>query len=120
MSDTYKIIENLLRQRILLLDGSMGVLVQGFKLKEEEFRGEKFKNHPVDLRGNIDVLVLSKPDLIKDIHHKYLAAGADIIETDTFTATSISLIEHQLQDYSYEINKQGADEMKQQVKNFKY
>ncbi len=108
MSDTYKIIENLLRQRILLLDGSMGVLVQGFKLKEEEFRGERFKDNPVDLRGNIDVLVLSKPDLIKEIHHKYLAAGADIIETDTFTATSISLVEHQLQDYSYEINKQGA------------
>src|SRR5437016_4145360 len=86
----------------------MGVLVQGFKLSEEEFRGEKFKDHPIDLRGNIDILSLTKPDLIRQIHHDYLAAGSDIIETNSFTATSISLVEHGLQDYSYEINRQAA------------
>ena len=81
-ADTLK---QLLAQRILVLDGAMGTMVQRRKLSEADFRGERFKSHPKDLKGNNDVLVLTRPDVIADIHSEYLEAGADIIETNTFS-----------------------------------
>ena len=108
MSDTYKTLENLLRKRILLLDGAMGTMVQRYKLEEKDYRGERFKNHHKDLRGNNDILILTKPEVIKEIHLAYLAAGSDIIETNTFASTSIGQADYDLQDLAYELNKQGA------------
>ena len=79
----------LLDRRILLLDGAMGTMIQRYKLTDADFRGERFKDHPQDLKGNSDLLVLTRPDVIGAIHREYLAAGADIIETNTFTSTAI-------------------------------
>ncbi len=97
-----------LEKRILILDGAMGSLIQSYKLTEEDFRGEQFANHPCNLSGNNDVLVLTQPQIIKEIHKKYLDAGADIIETNSFNATSISQAEYHLESSVYEINKAAA------------
>jgi 5-methyltetrahydrofolate--homocysteine methyltransferase len=94
--------------RILVLDGAMGTMIQRLKLTDEQFRGQRFRNHPTDLKGNSDLLVLTRPDDIAGIHAQYLDAGADIIETNTFTATSISQADYDLQSLAYEINVQGA------------
>src|SRR5687768_13426052 len=83
-------LEQLLAERILVLDGAMGTMVQRRKLSEADFRGERFKQHPRDLKGNNDIMALTRPDMIADIHAEYLAAGADIIETNTFSATAVS------------------------------
>jgi 5-methyltetrahydrofolate--homocysteine methyltransferase len=83
-------IEQLLRERILILDGAMGTMVQRYRLTEADYRGARLAHHPHDLRGDHDVLVLSRPDVIAEIHDAYLDAGADIIETNTFSATFIS------------------------------
>jgi hypothetical protein len=80
----------LLQQRIVIIDGAMGTMIQRYKLTEADFRGERFKDHPKDLKGNNDLLVLTRPDVIQQIHEQYLAAGADIIETNTFGATTIA------------------------------
>lgn len=101
-------IYKILQERILILDGAMGVLVQGYKLQEEDYRAERFRNFPHDLKGNIDLLSITKPDLIRDIHMQYLEAGADIIETNTFSSTSISQSDYHLQDLVYEINLAAA------------
>src|SRR5689334_13181136 len=84
---TLDTLKKLLAERILVLDGAMGTMVQRRKLSEADFRGERFKSHPKDLKGNNDVLVLTRPDVIADIHREYLEAGADIIETNTFSST---------------------------------
>ncbi|HYE86294.1 MAG TPA: methionine synthase [Vicinamibacterales bacterium] len=97
-------LRQLLAQRILVLDGAMGTMVQRRKLTEADFRGERFAAHPKDLKGNNDVLVLTRPDVIADIHHEYLAAGADIIETNTFSGTSISQGDYGLEALAYELN----------------
>ena len=99
---------DLLAQRILILDGAMGTMIQKYKLTEADFRGERFKNSPVDLRGNNDLLTLTQPLLIKAIHEKYLAAGADIIETNTFSSTTIAQADYELQAVAYELNFAGA------------
>ncbi|GIV34884.1 MAG: hypothetical protein KatS3mg031_2419 [Chitinophagales bacterium] len=101
-------LRQLLQQRILVLDGAMGTLLQAFKLQEDDFRGEQFRSHRHPLKGDFDILSLTRPDIIKDIHRKYLEAGADIIETNTFNATAISQADYQMQDYIYEINKTAA------------
>ncbi len=101
-------IQKILQERILILDGAMGVLVQGYKLQEADFRGDRFKDYPHDLKGNIDVLSVTKPVLIRDIHMQYLEAGADIIETNTFSSTSISQADYHLQDLVYELNFAAA------------
>src|SRR5512144_750269 len=80
----------LLAERIVILDGAMGTMIQRYKLGEAEYRGERFKDHPKDLRGNGDLLQLTRPDVIAEIHARYLEAGADIIETNTFGATRIA------------------------------
>ena len=95
-------------KRVLVLDGAMGTMIQDYKLSEEDFRGERFKNHPVELKGNNDLLSITRPDVIKAIHEEYLKAGADLIETNTFNGTSISLADYQMEDLAYEINFESA------------
>ncbi|HEX8989059.1 MAG TPA: methionine synthase [Rhodocyclaceae bacterium] len=98
----------LLAQRLLILDGAMGTMVQRHGLAEADYRGERFKDHAKDLKGNNDVLLLTRPDIIRGIHEAYLEAGADILETDTFNATRISQAEYGLEAIAYEINVAGA------------
>jgi 5-methyltetrahydrofolate--homocysteine methyltransferase len=102
-------LRSLLARRILVLDGAMGTQIQTYGLDEAAFRGERFANHPRDLKGASDVLSLTRPEVLEDIHRKYLAAGADIIETNTFNAQAISLADYDLQPYVYEINKACAE-----------
>ncbi|MDP7567044.1 MAG: methionine synthase [Flavobacteriales bacterium] len=101
-------IEQLLLNRILVLDGAMGTMIQRYKLSEEDFRGEKFKSHTCDLKGNNDLLSITHPDIIKAIHKEYLDAGADIIETNTFSGTSIAQADYSLESSVYELNFQSA------------
>lgn len=97
-----------LNQRILVLDGAMGTMIQRYTLEEEDFRGERFKDHPSSLKGNNDLLILTRPDIIKAIHAEYFAAGADIVETNTFSSTTIAQADYQLESIAYELNKEGA------------
>jgi 5-methyltetrahydrofolate--homocysteine methyltransferase len=98
----------LLAQRILILDGAMGTMVQKHGLVEADYRGERFRNHAKDLKGNNDLLCLTRPDVIGGIHAEYLEAGADILETNTFNATRVSQAEYGLEDLAYELNVAGA------------
>lgn len=97
-----------LEKRILIIDGAMGTMIQRHKLTEEDYRGERFKDWPSDLKGNNDLLVLTQPRIIIGIHKEYLEAGADIIETDTFNAQRISLADYDMQSLAYEINLAAA------------
>ncbi len=97
-----------LAQRIMVLDGGMGTMIQSYRLEEEDYRGSRFADWPCDLKGNNDLLVLSKPDVIREIHDAYLAAGADILETNTFNATSIAMADYQMESLSAEINFEAA------------
>jgi 5-methyltetrahydrofolate--homocysteine methyltransferase len=110
-------VREVLKERILVLDGAMGSLIQTYNLTEEDFRGEKFKDHPHSLKGNNDLVGISRPDVLKEIHCLYLEAGADIIETNTFSGTTIAQadyhLEHAVHDinyYSAKIAKEAADE----------
>ena len=94
----------ILNERILILDGAMGSLIQRHNLSEEDFRSEQFKNHELPLKGNNDLLSLTQPEIIKGIHKAYLDAGADIIETNTFSSTSISQADYGTEDFVYDIN----------------
>ncbi len=98
----------LLQQRIVIIDGAMGTMIQRFKLSEADFRGARFADHPKDLKGNNDLLVLTRPDVIRDIHEQYLAAGADIVETNTFGATSIAQDDYGLGHLAREMNVAAA------------
>ena len=108
MSDTATILGELLGERIVVLDGAMGTMIQARRLREEDYRGREFANHPKSLRLNNDVLSITQPELIADIHRQYLEAGADIIETNTFNANAISLAEYGLQSHVYDINVAAA------------
>lgn len=99
-----KTIRELVRERILILDGAMGTMIQQYNLTEEDFRGERFARIPGQLKGNNDLLCLTRPDVIQDIHRKYLVVGADIIETNTFSSTCVSMADYHVQDYVHEIN----------------
>jgi 5-methyltetrahydrofolate--homocysteine methyltransferase len=101
-------IKSLLEHRILIIDGAMGTMIQRYKLNEEDYRGERFKDWPSDVKGNNDLLCLTRPDIIREIHGHYLEAGADIIETNTFNANRISLADYGMQDLAYEINLAAA------------
>jgi 5-methyltetrahydrofolate--homocysteine methyltransferase len=101
-------LEKLLRERILILDGAMGTMIQRYGLDEAGYRGERFKDWPCDLKGNNDLLSLTQPQIIGDIHRAYLEAGADIVETNTFNSTAISLADYQQQDMVYELNHAAA------------
>ncbi|NTW26382.1 MAG: hypothetical protein HGA37_16905, partial [Lentimicrobium sp.] len=97
-----------LENRVLVLDGAMGTMIQRYRLEESDYRGERFRNHPSDVKGNNDLLCLTRPDIILEIHKAYLDAGADIIETNTFNATSISMADYHMENLVYEINKAAA------------
>ena len=98
----------LLQQRLLVLDGAMGTMIQRHNLQEADYRGERFKSHPHDLKGNNDLLLLTRPEVIRGIHAEYLSAGADILETCTFNATSLSQADYKLESIVYELNVAGA------------
>ena len=106
--DTLNTLNALLRQRILVLDGAMGTMIQRHKPSEADFRGERFRDHPRDLKGDNDLLVMTRPDIIGEIHREYLEAGADIIETNTFNANAISQADYALESIVYELNLTGA------------
>lgn len=104
-----KNIRDVLNHRIMIIDGAMGTMIQRYKLEEKDFRGKRFKDWHRDLRGNNDLLSITRPDVIRDIHNQYLEAGADIIETNTFSSTSIAQADYDLQDYAYELNIEAAE-----------
>ncbi|MBE0438484.1 MAG: methionine synthase [Gammaproteobacteria bacterium] len=108
MTATTHQIHQLLQQRILILDGAMGTMIQSYKLEEADYRGERFADHPCDLKGNNDLLSLTQPKIISDIHRAYFEAGADIVETNTFNGTSIAMADYQMEDLVYELNKASA------------
>src|SRR5674476_148974 len=97
-----------LKHRVLVLDGAMGTMIQQHNLQEEDYRGTRFKNHPCDVKGNNDLLSLTQPDIIQAIHLEYLEAGADIIETNTFNANRISMVDYQMESLVYELNRESA------------
>jgi 5-methyltetrahydrofolate--homocysteine methyltransferase len=106
-------IETILKERILVLDGAMGTMIQRLEFTEEQFRADRFKDHPCPLGGNNDLLSITQPDAIKNIHEQYLLAGADIIETNTFSSTSIAMADYQLEHLAYELNFESAKIAKQ-------
>jgi len=101
-------IHNALKNRILVLDGAMGTMLQRYNFSEEDFRGERFKDFPHSLKGNNDLLSLTQPDAIRDVHYQYFAAGADIVETNTFSGTTIGMADYHLEDLVYELNYESA------------
>lgn len=119
MNRTPHLIERLLERRILILDGAMGTMIQQYKLTEDHYRGvvahdgdigprQSFADHPLDLKGNNDLLLLTQPQIIRGIHAEYLEAGADILETNTFNANSVSMADYQMEHLVYELNVAGA------------
>src|SRR3972149_11657 len=115
MSDTENSLRRLLAERILVLDGAMGTMIQAHKLDEAAFRGRRFAAHPRDLKGCNDVLCLTQPALITDIHVQYFEAGADIVETNTFNSTSVSMTDYGLESLAYELNFAGAQAARKAV-----
>jgi 5-methyltetrahydrofolate--homocysteine methyltransferase len=103
-----KSITECLQERILILDGAMGTMIQRHSLSESDFRGTRFRDHPFSLKGNNDLLSLTRPDIILDIHRAYLEAGSDIIETNTFSSTRIAQADYHLESLAYELNLEGA------------
>ena len=103
-----ELLENAVKERILVLDGAMGTMIQRHKLEEEDYRGERFKNSVKPLKGNNDLLSITRPEIIKEIHRKYFEAGADIAETNTFSGTTIAQADYGLEDAVYDINFQSA------------
>src|SRR5262249_49104107 len=100
---------DLLRERIVIIDGAMGTMIQAHKLSEADFRGERFKDWKADLKGLNDLLNVTQPAIIEGVHRQYLEAGADIIETNTFNSQSISLADYGMESFAYEISKAGAE-----------
>ncbi|MFZ5558232.1 MAG: methionine synthase [Pseudomonadota bacterium] len=107
-ANTHELLSRLLAERILLLDGAMGTMIQGYGLQEADYRGERFADFPHDLKGNNDLLTLTRPGIIREIHSKYLEAGADIVETNTFNSTRVSMADYHMEDLVYELNCEAA------------
>lgn len=101
-------IEDILKERIMILDGAMGTMIQRYKLEEKDFRNEQLKDHPHPLKGNNDLLSITRPDIIKEIHRQYFEAGADVVETNTFGSTWVAQADYHLESLVYDINYQGA------------
>src|SRR5215210_4377295 len=101
-------IRALLGQRIVLLDCAMGTMIQSYGLSEEDYRGERFADHPGELKGNNDLLSITQPAMIRDIHGAAMDAGSDIIETNTFSSTSVAQADYRLEDLAYELNYEAA------------
>jgi len=111
-------IQEEIKKRILVLDGAMGTMIQLYHFSEEDYRGKQFKDFHVSVKGNNDMLSITQPKAIKEIHRKYLAAGADIIETNTFSGTTIAMADYEMEDYVYEINFQSAKIAKEAAQGF--
>ncbi|ALJ04953.1 5-methyltetrahydrofolate--homocysteine methyltransferase [Pseudalgibacter alginicilyticus] len=111
-------IHQALKERILVLDGAMGTMLQAYKFTEEDFRGERFKDYPTPLQGNNDLLSITQPKAIKEIHAKYFEVGADIVETNTFSGTTIAMADYQMEDLVYELNYQSAKIAKEVAEEF--
>src|SRR5580704_3480442 len=109
-------IESALESRILIIDGAMGTMIQRYKLGEADYRGERFRDWPSDLKGNNDLLSLTRPDIIRSIHREYLEAGADIIETNTFSSTAIAQADYNMQSLAYELNVASARVAREAIK----
>ncbi len=118
MNNSQNKISEELKRRVLVLDGAMGTMIQRYDLQEEDYRGERFKNHPCDVKGNNDLLSITQPQVIQAIHREYLEAGADILETNTFNANRISMMDYQMADLVYELNKVSAEIAKSAVAEF--
>ena len=118
LTDEYQKISNLIQERILILDGAMGTMIQQHKLEESDYRGQQFQHHTCNLKGNNDLLSLTQPEIISQIHCHYLEAGADIIETNTFNATRISMADYAMEEYVYDINFQSAQLAKAAAEKF--
>ena len=101
-------IQEILKKRILVLDGAMGTMIQSYKLEEEDYRGDRFKDFEHPLKGNNDLLSLTQPQIIREIHTKYFEAGADIAETNTFSGTTIAQADYHLEEIVYELNYESA------------
>jgi 5-methyltetrahydrofolate--homocysteine methyltransferase len=114
-----KTIQDCLKERILIIDGAMGTMIQQHKLSEADYRGHRYKNWQSDLKGNNDLLSLTQPQIIKDIHKQYLEAGADIIETNTFNAQKISLADYHMEEQAYEINLAAAQLTKESIEEWR-
>jgi 5-methyltetrahydrofolate--homocysteine methyltransferase len=111
-------IESALASRILVIDGAMGTMIQRYKLEEEDYRGDRFKDWCLDVKGNNDLLSITRPDIIKEIHKQYLEAGADIIETNTFSSTAIAQADYQMQSLAYELNVASARIAREAIDEF--
>ena len=111
-------LKKILKDRILVLDGAMGTMIQKHKLEEKDYRGERFEDHPHPLQGNNDLLSITQPDIIKEIHKAYFAAGADIAETNTFCSTTIAQSDYHLEELVYELNYQSAKLAKEAAREF--
>jgi 5-methyltetrahydrofolate--homocysteine methyltransferase len=111
-------IQEILKERILVLDGAMGTMIQEYNFSEEDYRGEKFKDFHLSVKGNNDMLSLTQPEVIKEIHQKYLEVGADIIETNTFSSTSIAMADYEMEAFVYEINFQSAKLAKEATQEY--
>jgi 5-methyltetrahydrofolate--homocysteine methyltransferase len=107
-----------LKERILVLDGAMGTMLQAYKFSEEDFRGERFKDFHIPLKGNNDLLSITQPEAIAEVHRKYFAAGADIVETNTFSGTTIAMADYELEDVVYELNYASAKIAKEVAQSF--
>ncbi|WP_408046746.1 homocysteine S-methyltransferase family protein [Tenacibaculum crassostreae] len=107
-----------IQKRILVLDGAMGTMLQQYKFSEEDFRGERFKDYPTPLQGNNDLLSITQPEAVKEVHRKYFAAGADIVETNTFSGTTIAMADYQMEDLVYELNYKSAKIAKEVAEEF--
>lgn len=113
-----KRIEEIVQERILVLDGAMGTMLQRYKFEEEDFRGERFKEWAHPLKGNNDLLSLTQPEAIAEVHRKYFAAGADIVETNTFSGTTIAMADYHMEELVYELNYESARIAKEVAKEF--
>lgn len=111
-------IQKILQERILVLDGAMGTMIQEYNFSEEDYRGEQFKDFHVSVKGNNDMLSITQPEAIKEIHRKYLEAGADILETNTFSSTSIAMSDYEMEGFIYELNYQSAKIAKEIAQEF--
>jgi 5-methyltetrahydrofolate--homocysteine methyltransferase len=118
MSPIFKQLRNILNERILVIDGAMGTMIQRQGLSEEQFRGNRFQDHEHDLKGNNDLLSITQPDIIKNIHREYFEAGSDIVETNTFSATSVAQADYKLEHIVYELNFQSAKIAKEAAAEF--
>src|SRR5262245_6320046 len=108
-TNTAELLHELLATRILILDGAMGTMIQRHKLQEADVRGARFARHHISVQRFNDLLCLTQPHLIEEIHRQYFEAGADIAETNTFTAQAVSMADFELEEYAYEVNRAGAE-----------